>query len=188
MLQVVVGVVLTALLGGLLVPTIKTGLDRRRDRFNASRDLLETLAASLWTYWKLAMRVAYYGKQEAARREDYVTALAAWDSTEAWTNGGEVQIQVSRSKRLLPGTTHAALDRAQQAVVDDLDKQVERLRGLGDEAAWERFYESLTGEKRHQIDDLLFSLKEHLDLAQQGWLHRRWREAMGTAPEPIHAE
>ena len=64
MWQVVIGVVLTALFGGLLVPTIKTYLDRRRERFDTSRDLLETLAAaSLWTYWKFAMRVTYYGSK-----------------------------------------------------------------------------------------------------------------------------
>jgi hypothetical protein len=129
------------------------------------------------------MRVAYYGSMGPARHEDYLAALRAWDSPEAWINSGEFQIQVSRSKRLLPETTHA-VDRAQQTVVDDLDEQVDVLRDSGDQAAWETFYESLNGAKRHQIDDLLFSLKEHLDLAQQAWFHRRWREVMHTTPDP----
>ena len=116
--QVVIGVVLTALLGGLLVPTIKTYLDRRRERFDTSSDLLETLAASLWTYWKFAMRVAYYGSKYPDRREDFETALRAWDSDEAWTNGGQIQIQVSRARRLLPAATHQGFDASQQAVVD----------------------------------------------------------------------
>jgi hypothetical protein len=59
------------------------------------------------------------------RYQDYAAALTAWDSSEARDNGGQIQIQVSRSKRLLPATTHTTLDKAQQAVVDELDKQVE---------------------------------------------------------------
>jgi hypothetical protein len=73
--QVIIGVVLAAF-GGLLVPTIKTYFDRRRERFDTSSDLLETLAASLWTYWKLAMRIAYYGSRYPDRREEFETALS----------------------------------------------------------------------------------------------------------------
>jgi hypothetical protein len=63
MAEVIVGValtaLLTALLGGLLVPYVKGRIDRRRERFESSVALVETLATSLWTYWKLALRVAY---------------------------------------------------------------------------------------------------------------------------------
>src|SRR5689334_15152852 len=62
-LEVVVGVALTALLGGLLVPAVKGRLDRNAEQYRAAVELLDTLATSLWTYWKLAIRVAYYGRQ-----------------------------------------------------------------------------------------------------------------------------
>jgi hypothetical protein len=188
MVEVVVGVVLTALLGGLLVPAIKTSLDRRRERFNDSRDLLEALAAALWTYWKLAMRVAYYGREGPARDEDYAAALIAWDGDQAWSNGAEIQIQISRSKRLLPNTAHRDLDRTQQDVVDGLDRQVEELRKLADPAAWERFYVSLRGERRDRIHGLLFSVHEHLILAQRSWVGRTLRQAWRPTPTPIGSD
>ena len=185
MTKVVVGVVLTAALGGWLVPTIKTYLDRRRERFDLSRDLLEALAASLWMYWKLAMRVAYYGSKGPARRDDFISARKAWDSGKAWDNGAQIQIQVSRSKRLLPKATHDDLDRAQLSVVDVLDKKVECLRDKSDDEAWDTFYKSLYRPKRDEIDRLLFLLTEHLDLAQRTWPVRWWRRVTGNEPAPI---
>ena len=80
---------------------------------------------------------------------------------EAWTNGCQIQIQVSLSKRLLPETTHVDLDRAQQTVVDDLDNLVEDLRLKADPGAWDDFYKSLYGPKRDHIDRILFSLYQH---------------------------
>jgi hypothetical protein len=90
MAEVVVGVTLTAVIGGLLVPAVKARIGHRRERFKVSSELLETLAASLWTYWKLAMRVAYYGRKAPDFCEDYVAALTAWDSAEAWDNGARI--------------------------------------------------------------------------------------------------
>lgn len=68
MLEVIVGVALSALLSGLLVPFVKGVLDRRSERFSSSVALIDTLAISLWTYWKLALRVAYYGRQVSEGR------------------------------------------------------------------------------------------------------------------------
>jgi hypothetical protein len=86
----------------MLVSAIQALLDRRRERFAASVDLLETLAITLWTYWKLAMRVSYYGRKVPLGGPGYTTAPEGWDSDEAWANGSEIQVQVSRLKRLLP--------------------------------------------------------------------------------------
>lgn len=172
--QVVIGVVLTALLGGLLVPSIKTSLDRRRERSDTSSDLLETLAASLWLYWELAMRVAYYGGKGPDRREEFEAALRAWDSDEAWTNAGQIQIQVSRARRLLPNAIHRGFDAAQRAAVDSLDKQVEDMRENSDRAASKRFYMELWGSKRKELDDILLLLTKHLDREQRLWFVRMW--------------
>jgi hypothetical protein len=184
MWEVVVGVVLTAAFGGLLVPTVKSWMDRRRERFNAFGALLDTLASCLWTYWKLAMRVAYYGSKGPAFGDDYTAALKAWDSDEAWDNGGQIQIQISRSKRLLPPATHENLDETQQKVVDDLDTRVEDLRQKEDTTAWDRFYQSLDGPRRDDIQRLLVCLTQHVDLAQQAWPIRRWRTFRGKIPPP----
>ena len=187
MWQVVIGVVLTAALGGLLVPIIKTILDRRQERFDASSDLLETLAASLWTYWKLAMRVAYYGSKGPGRHEEFQTALRAWDSDEAWANGIQIQIQISHARRLLPDSTYQGFDMSQQAVVDSLDKQVEDLQENPDETAWKHFYKELCGSKRKQIDDLLLLLKQYLDREQRLWFVRKRMNKKNPLP-PFKAE
>jgi len=85
----------------------------------------------LWTYWKLALRVAYYGKQGPEGSEEYRLALLRWDSDESWQNGNETQIHVSRSKRLLPESAQQKLGQAQQQVVDYLDSEIDRLRHDG---------------------------------------------------------
>jgi hypothetical protein len=131
------------------------------------------------------MRVAYYGAKAPAFREDYAAALKAWDGGEAWDNGARIQIQISRSKRVLPQETHEALDTAQQAVVDDLDTAVEHLRERQDPSAWEEFYKFLWGPRRDWIHELLFLLTQHLAFAQQAWLIRRWRSSKGKTPASI---
>lgn len=128
MVDVVVGVALTALLGGLLVPWLKVRLDRRSERFGSSVELVDTLARGLWAYWKLALRVAYYGREGNSGLEGYRIALRRWDDDDAWGLGCEIQIQVSRSKGLLPAQAHLRLEKAQQEVVEYLDIEINRLR------------------------------------------------------------
>ena len=142
----------------------------------------ETLAASLWTYWKFAMRVTYYGSKGPDRREDFETALRAWDSDEAWANGGQIQMQVSRAKRLLPVSTHQGFDTSQQEVVDSLDKRVEDLRENADEKAWKSFYDELCGSKREQIEKLLLLLAQYLDREQRLWFVRKWMDKRKPLP------
>lgn len=184
MSEVIVGVVLTALIGGLLVPGITTWLSQRHVRSDVAHDLLEKLADSLWSYWKLAMRVAYYGRT-VDRHNDYEVALEAWDSSKAWSNGARIQAQVSRSKRILPDQTHEALDKAQHDVVDDLDKKVEELRRRADVTAWGDLYDYLYRAKRDEVESLLFSLSEHLDWELHLPITRRVLKWQGRAPRPI---
>jgi hypothetical protein len=109
--EVVIGVILTAVLGGLLVPLVKDHMDRRRQSVESSLELLDVLATSLWTYWALAHRVAYYGQQGERSAERYNAALQDWDSADAWKVGRDIRIQVSRAKRLIrqyqPDLDHA---------------------------------------------------------------------------------
>jgi hypothetical protein len=169
MAEVIVGValtaLLTALLGGLLVPYVKGRIDRRRERFESSVALVETLATSLWTYWKLALRIAYYGRQEPPDHENLVHALELWDSDESWLNGCQIQIQVSRSKRLLPSASYTELVKLQEAVVDFLDRRIDELRRKpAPRTEWAELYSSLMTEKRLEIDTLLAGVTAGLRL------------------------
>jgi hypothetical protein len=80
--------------------------------------------------------------------------LRRWDSDESWQIGCEIQIQVSRSKRLLSDAAHEKLDRAQQDVVDYLDHEIDRLRVHGTPEDWEELHASLMTNKRSAIDQL----------------------------------
>jgi len=164
-LEVVVGVALTALLGGLLVPFLKGRIDRRSEQFKSSVELVDTLAGSLWVYWKLALRVAYYGRQGQRGSRDLDLALRLWDGDDAWQNGCEIQIQVSRSKRLLAPPAPQQLDKAQRAVVDYLDQEIDRLRDGGTPDDWQMLYASLMAKKRMEIDSLLTSVIADLKIA-----------------------
>jgi hypothetical protein len=161
MAEVIVGVVLTALLGGLLVPLVKGLIDRRSERFRASAAQVDTLAATLWAYWKLAIRVAFYGKQ--GKSKDLEAALESWDSEKSWQIGSELQIQFSRSKRLFPSSVHEKLDQTQKEFVSYLDREMDRLRDATPNE-WNVFYNSLMEEKRAAIDSLLTDVMRSLKI------------------------
>jgi len=157
---------LTALLGGLLAPIVKELIDRR-ERLDASVQLVETLAKGLWAYWKFALRVASYGRQGDRSKAEYEQALRKWDGDEAWQLGCDIQIQVSRSKRLLSPESQRTLDHAQQNVVDYLDRQVDDLRVAEDTDLWKAFYAALMADKRSEIDELLNDVTEKLNLGRK---------------------
>ena len=161
MVQVVVGVVLTAVLGGLLVPFVKDRMDRRKQSLESSLELLEVIATGLWTYWALAHRVAYYGQQGERSAQRYDAALRDWDSADAWKNGRDIRIQVSRARRLIP-QYQPELDATQRKVVGGFDEKVEALRQSGTPAEWHHFFESLMGEEREAIENVLERLTKEL--------------------------
>jgi hypothetical protein len=165
MAEVVVGVVLTALLGGLLVPIMKGVLDRRSEHFRASVAQVDALADCLWAYWKLAIRVAFYAKQGEQNSKDLEDALHSWDSEESWQLGRDVQIQFSRSRRLFPVSVHEKLDQTQQYVVSYLDREIERLRDGATPNDWTEFFDSLMTKMRTEIDSLLTDVMRSLKIA-----------------------
>ena len=185
MAEVVVGVVLTAVLGGLLVPLVAGVLDRRSERFRASVAQIDTLAACLWAYWKLAIRVAVYGKQKQGeqRSKDLKAALDSWDSEDSWEIGRNVQIQYSRSKRLFPSSVHEKLDRIQPNIVTYLDGEMERLRDAGTPDEWKEFYDSLMTKMRQEIDSLLTDMMRSLKIGgrpmDENLLARLYRRIRG---------
>jgi hypothetical protein len=162
--EVIVGVTLTAVLGGLLVPLVKGILDRRSERYRSSLALVDTLAASLWEYWKLALRVAYYGRQGPRGAEHLENALRHWDSDESWNIGSDIRIQLSRSQRLLPPEARKELAQAQQKVVDYLDGEIDKLRISAGPGNWGKLYYSLMTQTRPEIDALLVRVTEQLNL------------------------
>jgi hypothetical protein len=155
MLEVVVGVTLTALLGGLLVPYVKRRLDRGSERYSTSVALVDNLAISLWAYWQLALRVTYYGRQGQRGSSGLDLALRRWDSDDSWQIGSDVQTQLSRSARFLPPSAQRKLVKTQQKVVDDLDLKIDKLRDTATPDDWGKLYESLRTETRPEIDTLL---------------------------------
>jgi hypothetical protein len=166
MVEVIVGVALTAVLGGLLVPLVKGILDRRSERYSSSLALVDTLAASLWEYWKLALRVAYYGRQGPRGAEGLEIALGRWDSDDSWNMGSAIQIQLSRSRRLLPPAAHQELSQSQRNVVDYLDREIDRLRVSAEPDDWSKLYESLMIETRSAIDALLVRVTRQLKIGR----------------------
>jgi hypothetical protein len=161
MAEVIVGVVLTALLGGLLVPYVKGVIDRRSERFRASAAQVDALATTLWAYYKLALRVAFYGKQ--GRSKDLEAALESWDSEKSWQLGSEMEIQFSRSKRLFPSSVHEKLDQTQKEFVNYLDREIEQLHDATPDE-WNVFFTSLMEEKRTAIDSLLTDVMRSLKI------------------------
>jgi hypothetical protein len=184
--EVVVGVTLTALLGGLVVPAVKQYTDRRSEQYRTAAALVDALAGSLWQYWKLALRVAYYGRQDPRNDEELKKALLRWDSDDAWQSGLEIQTLVSRSKRLLPEPVQKKLDEAQQSVVYDLDTAIEDLRRTGTAKKWGALYDTLLRSKRAEIDGLLRDVIRELQIgAERGWLpalRRRWTRGRRRRP------
>jgi hypothetical protein len=170
-LKVIVGVsltaFLTALLGGVLAPWVKGRIDRRREQLDASVELVNVLADALWAYWKMALRVAYYGRQGDEGSEGYQVALQQWHGDDAWDLGADIQKQLSRSKRLLPAASQRRLDNAQREVVEDLDRQVDKLREAGTPAEWQEFYDDLMDEKRRAIDTILTDVTQSLKLGRR---------------------
>lgn len=170
MWEVIVGVVLTAALGGVLVPWV-TGLAvRRREQASTSVDLLERLAESLWTYWKGALRIAYYGKQGPSGAANFDAAIESWNSDASWLIGNQIQIQVSRAKRLLNEHTHAIIDETQRQAVKELDQQIEDKIANASASEWSDYYEDLYTTKRHVIDKLLADVTRDLKLTP--WYRR----------------
>jgi hypothetical protein len=86
------------------------------------------------------------------------------DSDDAWRLGLDIQVQVSRSKRLLPQGAQQALDDAQREVVDYLDKKIDELRVSGTQDDWDAFYDALMSGKRDAIDHLLIRVTDDLNL------------------------
>jgi hypothetical protein len=154
-LEVVVGVALTALLGGLLVPAVKGRLDRNGEQYRASVQLVDALATSLWTYWKLAVRVAYYGRQGEPGLAEFRRALERWNGEEAWGLGTQIQIQVSKFKRLLPAAAHGNLDLTQRNVITYLDDEIDRRQAANSPEGWATLHEVLKSTKREEIESLL---------------------------------
>ena len=92
MWEVAFGVVLTAAIGGLLVPLVKGHIDQRREQFKLAGELLETLATSLRTLEAGVADRVLRGKGSGLQR-GLRAALEAWDSDKAWDNGAQIQIR-----------------------------------------------------------------------------------------------
>jgi hypothetical protein len=128
--------------------------------------LVDTLAESLWAYWHLAVRVAYYGRQGQRGSEGFDLALRRWDGDDSWQIGSDVQTQLSRSSRFLPQSAQDKLVDAQQEVVVYLDREIDKHRDAATPDEWEKLHESLMTKTRAQIDKLLVDVIQDLKIGR----------------------
>ena len=115
--------------------------------------------------WTLAVRVASYGKLGQRASADFDRALRRWDSDAAWQISCEIQIQVSKSKRLLSLPAQQALDKAQKKVVNFLTNEIDRTSQQVTPDDWGKLYDSLLGETRTEIDSLLTEVTKQLKIS-----------------------
>jgi hypothetical protein len=178
LITLAIGAALTALLGGLVAPSVKGIMDdlktRRNELVRASADLVTTLADKLWHYWKMAQRVAYYGKKLDPDSSEYESTLRShqdaiddWDSPKSWEIGCSIQDQVSRAKWLLSREAYERLAEAQEEVVNALDEELDALRGSTNAAEWNRLYVRLRVELRPNIEELLSEVARALELDRE---------------------
>jgi hypothetical protein len=166
-------------LTGVLVPTLKAIVDWIGRRMQAKRDrqakvletqaqLLDDLAALLWRYWKLALEVAYYGRQTSeGDRQKFLAARERYDSQESWDIGRNIRIEASKTHRLIRSpVVFNDLDELCVFVVEDLDK---RLIGIEDSSRdkWDTFYHDLKGKVRQRIDHVLLTVARDLRLSSE---------------------
>jgi hypothetical protein len=169
--------VATAGLTGVLVPTLKIIFDWIGRKMQAKRDrqarvletqaqLLEDLAALLWGYWKLALEVAYYGRQTSeGNQQKFLASRERYDSQESWDIGRNIRIEASKAHRLINSpVVYKELDQLCIFVVEDLDR---RLIGIEDSSRheWDKFYLDLRDKVRPRIDHVLLAVARDLGLS-----------------------
>ena len=150
LVTVIVGVAATAALGTLLAPVVKERIDRRSERLKSKVDLVDTPAIDLWTYWKLALRIAYYA--ERGDDEGYRDALKEWNGDKSWELGNRIQAQVSKARRLLSPSAYADLKTTQEQVVTYSDGRVSEILRSGAGSAWKTLKMELERDLRTRVD------------------------------------
>jgi hypothetical protein len=171
-------ILVTAGITGILVPVINGCMDVMRNRrqkrlalqnnlLEAQAQLLDKLASLLWSYWKLALQVAYYGKGPVEDQQKYLDAKEKYDSDQAWEVGRDIHIEISKARRLIPSrAVYGRLDAMRGLVVDDLDILVTRISDSSQDE-WGELYEHLNGDVRQSIDKVLVEVALDLGLSAQ---------------------
>jgi hypothetical protein len=164
-------------LTGVLVPALKAivdwigrrkqeKLDRQAKVLETQAQLLEDLAALFWRYWKLALEVAYYGRQTSEEdQQKFLDARLRYDSQESWEVGRNIQIEVSKAHRLIRSQdVYKDLDELRAFVVEEIDN---RLIGIDQSSQheWHEFYLELKDNVRQRIDHVLLTVARDLGLS-----------------------
>jgi hypothetical protein len=140
-------------------------LDRQAEVLRTQAQLLEDLAALFWSYWKLALEVAYYGRQASeGSPQKFLGARKRYDSQHSWEIGRNIHIAVSKAHRLIRSeAVYEDLDRLRVYVVEGIDN---RLIGIDHSShnEWEEFHHELKDEVRQRIDSVLLRVARDLGL------------------------
>ena len=134
------------------------------------------LSELLWRYWKLALEVAYYGKEEGVRNGlRYRHARSRYDSDESWDVGRSIHVEVSKARRLIPSEeVRGELNDLRTTVVDCVDARLVRMRRFSDDG-WGELHRFLYEDVRNKIDRVLERVAVELRLTSE----KRWRRLTG---------
>lgn len=152
--QSVMLLILTALLTGILVPTVKDIIDRRshlkQQIFDAERrqeekkydaalvrqskiidseaELLDNLATMFWRLWKMVLKVIYY-RTLVKLPDRHEIAVQEYDQ-EGWELTANIRAEISRANRLASPQIHERLEELFERFVGEVDIELNRLRTL----------------------------------------------------------
>lgn len=201
----VILLMLTAVLTGLGVPIVKSVWDnitlkkqkafdderlrsqkqyeadlaRQASVIDAQVKFLDELAAVLWGYQKLLLRITYYATTE--NKEKHEAAFDTYD-LQSWDLLSSILALISKARRLASVEIQERLENLYESLVLKVDNEVLALRwadsraGTLSTSGWRTLANFLFGEMRAEIDAILTALAEQLRLSG--------REAGLDAPSP----
>jgi hypothetical protein len=168
----VVGAVLT----GLLVPLVKSRMDRTRfeqqERFEAElarqdelvkarAQFLRDLADPVWHFQLLALQVSYDGESP----EKLQSALTSYDA-QSWQHLKQIRALVGGARWFTSEPAYQALtDFVDGWLIHEVDMKLMSVRRAGQRANWGQFNRWLYAESRTRTDALLVALADDFGLS-----------------------
>ena len=176
---------LTAVLSSLLIPYVLKRVDHKRTLEQKEREaelarqakiieaqaqFLDDISQQLWNWRYLSMKVAYYGAQDAAdRNQKYVDAENDYDKN-IWDVFRLTRNEISRSRRLISNRMYDRLISLYEDQMVVLDKEIQGARSAPDASdRTEAFFilnNRIYGGVTSDIDELLNEIATELGLDQ----------------------
>lgn len=173
-------ILLTALLGGLFVPIIKSKMDQARfreqrvfeqelyiqaERIKTQTKFLDELALALWEFQLLATEPAHLRLQ--GNTESGEDSSKKYDER-ALTLLTKIRSQVGQARTLASPVVYEKLMKLYQELSSRIDPWLNRLEQNKESSVedWKDYQSFITGEIVEQIEDLLNFLTRELGLAR----------------------